>query len=730
MKTKNHIWNFVRIGGVNRVSLNSGSDLQHLSELDQKLWTALSCPVNGLEIEPKTLQLIDTDEDGKIRVPEILKAVSWTLSLIKDPDHLLLRSQSMPLSVINDASEEGKLLKASARQILRNLGKEGQEELSVAETSDVHTIFANTKFNGDGVITEASADDENDKALIRAVMATVGNVPDLSGADGVNMEMLARFGEECTALHDRYRYAEENMAEVSPFGDRTDEAFALFSRLKPKIDDYFLRCRLAVFDPESAEMLNKLSDRIQLINHRNLSECITEIESYPLAKIQAGNKLKWGEAINPAWAQLVLEFRNLVAGGHKSLAKEINEDDWSEISRKFAAYDQWKVRTEGALAEPLGIDWVRDYLASDGSERLISLIEKDKTFEGETQNIFLVDKLVRYYSNLFTLLNNFITFSDFYAPERKSIFQAGTLFFDQRSCDLCIRVSDMGKHNQLAGKSGICLVYCECVSKKKGDRMTIVAAFTDGDVDNLEVGRNALFYDNQGDDWDATIVKVIENPISIRQAFWTPYRKMSKLISKQIEKFASSQDEKVNTSASTGIEKAGDQTIQKAVQGPGGSEAQGKPAPFDIAKFAGIFAAIGLAFAAIGAVLTQILTGFLNLTWWKMPLVLLGVLLLISGPSMILAWLKLRKRNLAMVLDANGWAINARTTINIAFGATLTNLAKLPGGAKLDPRDPFRKKRSPLYTLLIVLIIAVVLYLLWNFGVFQSASSSGNGVIE
>lgn len=727
MKHKSHIWNFVRIGGVNRVNLNSGSDLQHLAELDQKLWTALSCPVNGLEIEPKTLQLIDSDDDGKIRVPEILAAVDWTLSLIKNPDDLLLRGQIMPVAAINDATEEGKILKASALQILSNLGKEGQESLSIAETSDVQAIFAQTLFNGDGVITESSAGEEQDKILIRDIIAVVGPVPDLSGADGVNMEKLNLFAGECKAYSDRIRFFEENKVEVMPYGDQTDEAYALYLRLKPKIEDYFLRCRLAAFDPESAETLNKMSDRIEFINHKNLTDCLSEIESFPIAKIQAGNKLNWSEALNPAWATFIMDFRQLVVGKSKTLAKEISEEEWATISKKFASYAQWKNRAEGVVAEPLGLEKVRAFLNSDGMERIIRLIEKDKTYEEETRNIFMVDKLVRYYTHLFTLLNNFITFSDFYSPDRKSIFQAGTLYFDQRSCDLCIKVTDMGKHNVIAAKSGICLVYCDCVSKKKGEKMTIVAAFTDGDVDNLEVGRNAVFYDNQGSDWDATITKIMENPISIRQAFWTPYRKMSKMISKQIEKFASSQDDKVNASASSGIEKAGDKTLQPSA---GSAEIQGKAAPFDIGKFAGIFAAIGLAFAAIGAVLTQILTGFLSLTWWKMPLVVLGVILLISGPSMILAWLKLRKRNLAMVLDANGWAINARTTINIAFGATLTNLAKLPGGAKLDPRDPFRKRRNPLYTLLIMLIVAAVLYLLWYFGVFHTADNAGSVAIE
>ena len=61
---------------------------------------------------------------------------------------------------------------------------------------------------------------------------------------------------------------------------------------------------------------------------------------------------------------------------------------------------------------------------------------------------------------------------------------------------------------------------------------------------------------------------------------------------------------------------------------------------------------------------------------------------------MILAWLKLRKRNLAPLLDANGWAINAQATINIAFGNTLTHLATLPENSRLNLIDPFAKRKK------------------------------------
>lgn len=52
-------------------------------------------------------------------------------------------------------------------------------------------------------------------------------------------------------------------------------------------------------------------------------------------------------------------------------------------------------------------------------------------------------------------------------------------------------VQDMNKHNSLARTSGLCLIYCECFSKTLNERMTIVAALTDGDFYNINPYRKS-----------------------------------------------------------------------------------------------------------------------------------------------------------------------------------------------------------------------------------------------
>ena len=136
-------------------------------------------------------------------------------------------------------------------------------------------------------------------------------------------------------------------------------------------------------------------------------------------------------------------------------------------------------------------------------------------------------------------------------------------------------------------------------------------------------------------------------------------------------------------------------------------------------KFAGIFAAIGLAIGAIGTAIASILGGFLSLPVWEMPLAIVGIMLAISGPSMLIAFLKLRQRNLGPILDANGWAVNTKASINIPFGSTLTKMAALPKGAERSLIDPFAEKKTPWKRWVFLAVLLVALGFAWNKGYLQ-----------
>jgi hypothetical protein len=115
---------------------------------------------------------------------------------------------------------------------------------------------------------------------------------------------------------------------------------------------------------------------------------------------------------------------------------------------------------------------------------------------------------------------------------------------------------------------------------------------------------------------------------------------------------------------------------------------------------------------ALGAIFTQIF----NLPKWEIPVVVVCLILAISMPSVILAWLQLRKRNLGPILDANGWAVNAKAKMNVPFGASLTQIAALPPGSQRDLTDPFAEKKSPWPPIIIILLILGILAGGWYYG--------------
>ena len=521
-----HTWTYASIGGNVRVVIKNGKDIQHLAELDEKLWTVLACPTAGLEIPEESLKCMDTDGDSKIHISDVIASAEWLCKVLRDPQVLFENKASLALTDIVD-----------------------ETLLAVA-----------TPLATDGVVT------------LEQVKAAIA---------GATIE-----------------------AQATPDAPYAGDVIAAYKACKDSYTQYF-----------------------------------------QTAKLQA-----LGLATLPADA--------VVPG--------MTEEKFAEMGKQIADYEAGKAAAEGANAAALA--------AAQAQYKPL-------------------EKLLLLCRDFVTLLRNFVSFQDFYAKRGKSllgrgnaqdapwaIFQAGTLVIDQRACNLCLKVSDMGKHNAQAPDSGMFLIYCNCKHQATGQTMTIVAAMTVGEIRNLKVGKNALFYDRQGRDWEAEVVKIIDNPISIGQAFWSPYRKLGEWVSGLITKSAAEKEKK----------SFADMTAKLQTPPAAGQAAQ--PAPFDIAKFAGIFAAIGMAIGALGTFLTGLLTEVNQIAdrgWWAIPTLIICILLAISGPSMVLAWMKLRKRNLAPLLNANGWAVNADAIVNVLFGNTLTEQAQYP---IMKLKDPFQKK--------------------------------------
>ena len=699
-----YTWKFFRAGGFDQVKLESGADLANLSQLDQKLWVALACPTTGLEFDTRSLELIDTDKDGRVRVPEVIAAAKWATGLLKNPDDLLKGSATLPLAAINDATPEGKQILSSAKQILSNLGKAAETSIGLEEVSDTAKIFAATNFNGDGIIPVDAAGDDQTKLVITDIMACLGVENDRSGKPGIGQAKADQFFTEAEAHSNWWKQAEGDQT-ILPLGAATAGAAAAVQAVKIKVDDFFARCRLAAFDARAVSALNRQESEYQALALKDLTINAPEIASFPLAQIAADKPLPLVEGVNPAWAAALVTLQSAALKPLLGDRNSLTEADWNTLLARFAPFETWSAGKVGATVEKLGLKRVREILASDAKAKINALIAQDKALEPEANAIAAVEKLIRFNRDLYTLCVNFVNFKNFYSRKIPAIFQAGRLYLDQRSCDLCLTVEDAGRHATMAGLAGAYLAYMDCVRKATGEKLSILAIFSQGDDDNLMVGRNGIFYDRKGNDYDATISKIVANPISLRQAFWAPYKKLARFIEEQVAKRAAAAD----AAASANLQSAASVTGGPAAVAPGKIDT-------------GTLAAIGLVLTTLMGALGVIFTKLFGLPTWEIPLAFLGLLLAISMPSVIMAWLQLHKRNLGPILDANGWAVNAKAKMNVPFGTSLTQIATLPPGAQRDLVDPFAEKKKPwgLYLFLVILAGIVVLGVAWYLGRLDS----------
>ena len=690
------VWKFQRMGGLDQVTLRTAEELCHLGELDPKLWVILSCPASGLEFDARTLTLIDTDKDGRIRIPEVVAAVQWVCARLADPAVLARRSgdapAAMPLAVVDLSTEEGRRLAATARSILKKRGKPDADSLTQEDVEAAVATAAPNTYNGDGVFPPLDELGEEVRDFVRDALAVTGGVNDAGGKPGIGLPQAEAFMKSLA----EWRAWRQSVDEAPhPLGADTASAWDLLRSLKNKIDDYFLRVRFAAYAPDSAPALN-VEDKTKAQAETGLLES-SALAGLPLAHIEAGGAdetLKAASGFNPAWADDMRLFF-MVMKPLLPTPDAMTREDWRALQKLFEPYAAALARKPDAVPGPdvvapptstvddLGPERVDELLKGDAAKLFAEAAARDVVAPTASDDIAEVERLVLYYLHLYRLLMNFVSFYDFYSLRRHAMFQAGTLFVDGRSCRLCLPVSDVTAHSSLAVFSRLCLLYCRCtrVTKPGGtepDRtMTIVAAMTAGDANLLIEGRNGVFVDNQGEDWDATLIKVVQNPISLRQAVWAPYKRFGRMVTEQLEKFANAKSDSLASDAGKKIE-----SLTSGL-------ASGKT--FDIGKSVGIFAAVGLALGAIGTALASLGKALFALYWWQYPLILLGAFIIISGPSVFVAWLKLRGRTLGPVLEASGWAVNSWIPINLMLGKALTSVARLPPNSERSIIDPLRK---------------------------------------
>ena len=702
---------FKNYGGSYQLRIQDAQDLEKIQDLDETHWAATSVPIDSLNCDRVLASYIDTDKNGRIRTDEVKAALEWLFRFLTNRSRLSEGTDVLNLSDIDTSHPEGQKLLSVAKFILSNLNVPDAQEISLTQVRDIQSIMSNAANNGDGIISPEGISDSDIAQFITSVIETVGSVSDASGKPGISQEQLNAFVQEAESYLAWKAEGEipegKDAPEVMPWGTETPQAYELMTSLEEKIEQYFAQCAMVGFDERAAVAMQLRQKELEEIDFTDKSKIEERVRNAPLATPNPEGILDLDARINSQYVKRLFNLRDKVL--KRALGKpvkQLTQEQWGNVKNIFAAYRVWLKNKKGAKVENLGEEKLRTYLNGPYRARVSELIAEDLAVADDLNQTHNLEKLILYQRWLMELVNNFVCFSNLYNPKSRALFEMGTLVIDGRQITFTMRVQDRQAHKKIAEKSYMYLLYMEVTGRQEEDiKFEIVAVVTSGTAGRLRIGKRGIFFSIDGKEWDAQIVDIVENPISPWESVKAPFQQINGFIKKQIDKFTKSRQAKMETSIA---------------------------APSASGMTRDLLLGGGIAIAALGSSLAYITKALSQVTPIQILVTLAGLATFILLPGMIMGFLKIRKRDMSVLLEALGWAVNVHMRLNNSLGKLFTHTPRLPKDARKERKDvveqflkefggaPLRSGKLSKVVLIILLIVLGCMLVMIKYPVIKN----------
>lgn len=686
-------WTFRTYGLIEQYEISSAADLERIEALDEARWTATSAPIEQYNIDPVLLSFLDADSDGRIRVRDLQAARRWLWGLLTDRSGVTASSDTLTLAHLSSEGDAPKIADL-AEHLLGRLDEGETAQITLAQIRSFKASYAARYPNGDGVVTPAQLPDSLQVVAAEVLVATAG-AADLSGEVGVRAEDVKAWLERVTAWlawHDR---SSEEAEVLHPLGEDTAAAAVLVEGLAGKVEQYFAQCDLLRLELRAADRLQATPEELAALDVSDPDAIAAWLRSAPLAAPDPVGLLPLSGAVNGQYAGQ-LEALSTLAGWLLDIeaAEVLSRSQWDTIRAALAPFVAWKAAEPQGLHLADGPEHLRAWLDSPLPGELSKMAEDDTDVADELVQFQSLEKLACYQHYLMDFANNFVSFPDLFDGGERALFEMGSLILDGRRINLCVKVTDVAAHKKIAAGSLMFIAYLALTRREGGveQKETIAAAVTAGMRGGIDLGKRGVFYDREGREWDARIIDLIAQPISIWEAMLAPILRVRDTITTRIEAAAAAQSKAVESELSTRITAAADAS---------------SPVPevaADSSRFTNLLMGGTIAFAAAGSALALVVQTIANISPVTILLALLGVALTVMALFGFLGWLKLRKRDVSTLLEACGFALNGRMRLSTHLAGIFTRRPGLPDGAKRKLMAP----RSTLGVVVMVLALTVL----------------------
>lgn len=570
---------------------------------------------------------------------------------------------------------------------------------------------------------------------------------------GVSAAMIAHFRE----ARDKARAHLAKKSSIYLWGEASEPRAAVVLAVKARVDEYFLQCRLVAAQSDALAALKPELEGIA----GSAEKLLSALAATPIAPPSADGTLSWAKLFRAKDYEALDALRREVFEPVFGALPSMSEAQWRELASKSDAIQLWKDAAAADKAIALGEQLER--ITEEDLSAIEAECKKDLERKPMIEAVEELEKLALYQRWLMALANNFISMPDLYDPTRNTLFERGKLVLSGRLFTFSVLVPDRAVHAALSEKGTMFTMYVK-VDAAKADKapFEVAVPVTAGTSDGIEVGKRGVFTDLDGNEFDATVLQVIRQPVSLWEAMVMPYQKIGRFVSSKIEGFVGEGDKAlekqlassyatVQSSASAGATAATAAASAAAVRpaAPSSAPTSATPAPQSGGALAGTVAAFGVGVGMLVGAFTSLFTAVSSMKPAQLVGAVLGLVAVVSLPSALFAWLKLRKRDIAIVLEGQGWALNDRILLGRHLGHLFTRKPARPKQSSAEVLDSVaelveRRKREGIdeaepeglqskhWAAIIVVIILALLYQfgepLWN--IVRASQQAGQAAAQ
>ncbi|MDO9280398.1 MAG: hypothetical protein Q7U06_00715, partial [Pseudomonadota bacterium] len=540
---------FRRLGRDWHACLDDGHALAGVLDLDEALWIATAAPVANLRADPVFLALLDSDHDGRIRVDEVRAAIRWLLANLRDPGDIRAGATTLRLASLPESSHA---LRASARLVLeRTDAPVADGEADAVTLIAVREVRAQELAHGlseAGCVRPSAAADADLADFLTHIVETTGGAPHPELA--VTTASMAQFLEEARAWSVWHARGAPNPdgthAAVLPLGAATPAAWDLCQSLSAKLDQYFALCDAVRLDPRLAALA--LPDPVGT-DLFDAAATTAHIARAPLATPRADGRLLLEGELNPAYEEpitrLFVEVVGPMLGAHGGTLAPgtLDRVTWTRLLARLAAYATWMgerpvTRVGGRSAAEIEAHLADPTLVT----RAQILLDASHVTAERIGHLGSLEQLILYQAWMLPFVNSFVSCRDLYEPGTHAMFGWGTLVLDGRWFKLAVKVPDPARHELFTRRGALCVMYVEVGDLDCAWDYEVAVPVTAGMRGFLVEGMWGVFVEHDGRERHARVRKLIVQPISLRDAILSPFRRLMETMQNMVDKAGAAEE--------------------------------------------------------------------------------------------------------------------------------------------------------------------------------------------